>query len=127
VRLANDRLTAHLQGRLVSGFYGDTANYITRVVSGTDTFGQPTYTEITTAIACSFTDKVSIENWREFADVQTVDCEIRFAAVVPAKGDAITITARFDSTSFADKRYHIVGIKDRGLMGYVCALKAVDL
>ena len=126
MRLANDRIVAQIQGRLVNSFYGDTANYITRTQSGSDTFGQPTYTETTTAISCSFTDTVSNEAWKSFADVQTVDAEIRFASVTPSKGDAITLTVRFDS-AYTDKRYYIVGIKDRGAVGYVCALKAVDV
>jgi hypothetical protein len=127
MRLANTGLVTRLKDRTVAGFFGDTANYITRTASVPNTYGEPTYTESTTAIACSFTDQSSAENWREFADVQVVDAEIRFTFPTPAKGDAITITGRFDSSSFTDRRYHIVGIKDRGVMGYVCALKAVDV
>lgn len=127
MRMADSRLVAEIQSRVQSGFYGDTANYIARAQTSVDTYGQPVYTETTTAIACSFTDKVSKENWRDFADIQIVDAEIRFSAVTPSKGAAITITGRFDSSSFTDKRYHIVGIKDRGAVGYVCALQAVDI
>jgi hypothetical protein len=126
---ANSRLVSQLQSHISTKFYGDTANYITRTPAAPDTFGALTYTETTTAIACSFTDKISqsgAENWKEFADVESVDCEIRFSAVTPSKGDAITLTGRFDS-AFTDKRFYIVGIKDRGTFGYVCALKAVDL
>lgn len=127
MRLPSTGLVTRLKDRAVAGFFGDTATYITRTLGLPNTYGEPTYTETTSSIACSFTDQASTENWREFADVQVVDAEIRFTSVTPARGDAITITSRFDSSSFTDKRYHIVGIKDRGVMGYVCALKAVDL
>lgn len=110
-----------------AGFFGDTATYITRTQSGTNTFGEPTYTETTSSISCSFTDKASIENWKTSGDIQVVDAEIRLSSLTPSRGDAITITGRFDNSSFTDKRYHIVGIKDRGAFGYVCALKAIDL
>jgi hypothetical protein len=124
---ANNRLVSQMQAKIEAGYYGDTANYITRAASTPNSFGELTYTETTTSISCSFTDKASAESWRQFADIQTVDGEIRFNSVVPSKGDAITITGRFDDPDFTDKRYHIVGIKDRGAFGFVCALKAVDL
>ena len=127
MRLASKRLTEQMQRVAASDFYGDTANYITRTASTPNSFGELTYTETTTAISCSFTDTTSAESWRQFADVQTVDGEIRFSSITPRKGDAITITGRFDNSTFTDKRYHIVGIKDRGALGFVCALKAVDL
>jgi hypothetical protein len=127
MRAASDRLVAQMQAVVLSDFYGDTANYITRTASTPNSFGELTYTESTTAIVCSFTDQASAESWKQFADVQTVDGEIRFSAVTPRKGDAITITGRFDNSAFVDKRYYIVGIKDRGAFGFVCALRAVDL
>lgn len=123
----NSRLTQELAARVQTGFYSDTANYIVRTASTPNSFGELTYTEATTAISCSFTDVASKEDWADYADIQTVDAEIRFSSVVPKKGDAINITGRFGDSAFVDKRYHIVGIKDRGVFGYVCALKAVDL
>ena len=127
MRLPSSRLVSQMQNILERSFYGDTANYITRTVSGTNTYNEPVYTETTTAMTCSFTDKATVENWREFDDVQIVDAEIRFSTPVPSKGDAITVTSRFDLSSFTDRRYHIIGIKDRGALGYVCALRAIDL
>jgi len=126
--LTSNRVAKQLQRKTAEHFYTDTATYITRTAGTPDNYGQPTYTETTASIACSFTDTVSREDWRDLGDIQEIDAEIRFSsATTPNKKDAITITARFDDSSFTDKRYHIVGIKNRGPFGYVCALKAVDL
>ena len=126
-RLASARVSAQLQRRSVSGFYGDTANYHARTSASTDSFGQPVISITTTAIACSFTDRPALENWRNYADIGVVDAEIRFVSPAPAKGDQITLTAHFGSTAYVDKTFDIVGIRDRGPFGYVCALRAVVL
>jgi len=127
MRLANNRLSKHLQSRVEKMTYGDMATYITRTASTPNNYGELTYTETTEQIACSFTDTASQEDWRDYADVQEIDGEIRFSAVTPSKGDAITITQRFGDSLYTDRRYHIIGIKDRGTFGFVCALKAVEL
>jgi len=127
MRLASDRVSRRIQSQVESMTYGDMATYITRTASTPDNFGELTYTETSRQIACSFTDTASKEDWRDYADVQEIDAEIRFSAVTPSKGDAITITQRFGESMYTDRRYHIIGIKDRGTFGYVCALKAVDL
>lgn len=125
--LLSSRLAAQLQRRTDAAFYGDTATYIRRTSTTSDNFGQQTITSTNTAIACSFTDSGAAESWKDYADILQVDAEIRFSSIVPAKGDYITLTGRYEGETYTDKTYEIVGIRDRGLLGYVCALKAVTL
>jgi hypothetical protein len=47
--------------------------------------------------------------------------------VTPSKGDYVTVTGRFDSSAYADRTFEIIGIRNRGTLGYVCALRAVVL
>ena len=123
--LPNARISGYIRRIQAVRFYSDTGNYIARTVTGHDTFGQPTYSESTTAIVCSFTEQASAELWRNFADIETTDCEIRFDAVTPAKGDRFTLTYRF-GLAVTNQTFEIVGIRDRGTVGYVCALRAVS-
>ena len=126
-RLASPRLTAMLQRETETRFYGDTATLVVRTASTPDSFGQATFSTISTSFACNFSDKPASESWREYADIGQVDAEVRFSAVTPSKGDYITITGRFDDTTYTDKTFEIIGIRNRGALGYVCALRAVVL
>ena len=128
-RLPSARATKAMQRQTVSQFYGDTAATLSDAVSALDVYGQPsTVVTTTTAIACSFTDKPSMEKWQSFSDIAQIEAEIRYAGTpAPAKGNRVTLKGRFDGTSYTDTTYEIVGIQDRDNMGVVCALKKVAL
>jgi hypothetical protein len=53
--------------------------------------------------------------------------EIRFSGPTPTKGNQVEITSRFSGEPMAPLRFEIYGIADRAALGYVCALKAVQL
>ena len=124
-RVFSARTTAILQREVESNFYGDTASII-QVTPGTlDANGIPAKTPVSTSVSCSFTDEPSMEIWRDFTDVEEVEAEIRYAgSPTPAKGNTVTLSGRFDST-YTNKTYEVIGIRDRGAMGYMVALKAV--
>lgn len=132
-RLASARLVAELQRRTENHFYGDTAAWLSDVVNTLGAYGQPdSVTTTPTEIACSFTDlsglqRQAIERWKSYADIEEIVAEIRFTSPAPAKGNRVTLKGRFDGTSYVDKTFEIVGIMDRDAMGYVCALKAVQI
>jgi hypothetical protein len=111
----------------------DTATITYRTVSTYDSYGQVTYSESTSTVDCSFTDKVSKESWAEYADIESIEAEIRFVGTMPSKGDLVTLTHRFNRGDTDDQDYtvesnfEIVGIKDRDVFGYVCALKKVQI
>jgi len=128
-RLPSERLTKALQRQTVSQFYGDAAAVLSDVVSTLDVYGQPnSVTTTTTAIACSFTDKPSMEKWQNFSDIAQIEAEIRYAGTpAPAKGNRVTLKGRFDGTGYTDSTFEIIGIQDRDNMGVVVALKKVSL
>ena len=126
-RLASARLAAQLQAKTETLAYGDTAAVLSYSVTTLDSYGQPNVTTTTTAISCSFTDKPKMENWKSYADIEQIAAEIRFKTPAPAKGMMITLKGRFDGTSYVDKTYEIVDIKNRDAFGYVCALKVVQI
>lgn len=125
--LLSSRLAEQFQRRTEAGFYGDRATYIRRTNSTADTFGQLAITTTSTKISCSFSDGGASESWKDYADVEQIDATIRFTAPVPAKGDQITLTGRYENSDYTDRTFEIVGIRDRGVLGYVCALRAVVL
>jgi len=128
LRMASNRLVNHLQNRVSSGFFGDSG--ILLQDAGTGTFDDNnTETIVTTEVPvdCSFTDKPSMENWRDYADIEQVDAEVRFTGHSPAKGNRFKVTGRFDTNSYVNKTFEIVGIRNRDVFGYVCALKAVSV
>ena len=124
-RLASNRLAKSIQARTVRYAYGDTASYLARTSTSSDAMGQPVITTTTTAIECSFTDKPALESWRDYGDIGQIDAEIRFASPAPSKADRITLTGHFDNAAYVDRTFEIIGIRDRGEFGYVCALRAV--
>jgi len=129
MRLANARLVAQLARRTEDYSYGDTAYIVINVPIGAyDEYNNAVTAESLVPIACSFTDKASNENWRDYADIESVDCEIRFAAqTAPNKGQRVTLAGRFDGDTYANKTFEIIGIKNRDAFGFVCALKAVTI
>ena len=128
LRMANQRLVRQLQRRVSQGFYGDSAVLIRRVGTGVfDENNTETMQTIEIPLECSFTDQPSMENWREYADIEVIDAEIRFVGNSPIKGDKIALTGRFETLSYSDKTFEVIGIRNRDVFGYVCALKAVSL
>lgn len=128
MHLPSNRLVTQLQRRVDSGFYVDSAVLLQD--AGTGTFDENnTETIVTTEIPidCSFTDQPSQEAWRDYADIESVDAEIRFTGHSPTKGNRVKVTGRFDGLGFPNKTYEIVGIRNRDVFGYVCALKAVAI
>lgn len=126
-RLASARLAAELQANVVKSAYGDTGAVLSDSVTSLDTYGRPVVTTTTTAISCSFTDSPKLESWKGFADVEQIAAEIRFTSPAPAKGNRVTLKGRFDGTGYVDKTFEIIGIRNRDVFGYVCALKAVQI
>jgi hypothetical protein len=126
-RLPSNRLVKQLQQKTVDGFYGDSATIIQATVNTLDVYGQPnSVTDTSTTIAGSFTDKPNMELWKDFVDVERIEAEYRYAGTPAlAKGNTITITTRFADANYTDKEYQVVGIRNRGAMGQVAALKAV--
>lgn len=125
-RLASARLTAQLQRVTASGAYVDTGSLLHDTVTGLDSYGQPTVSTSSTAVACAFTDSPDMEKWQDYTDISQVSAEVRFTGATPLFGDRFTITGRFDGTGYTDKTYEIIGIRDRDVFGYVCALKVVQ-
>ena len=125
VRLASPRLVAQLQRRTAEGFYGDSAFLLVDVADGTyDAYNNPVVTTTSVPLECSFSDKPKMESWRDYADIEEIEAEIRFKAPTPTKGNRVKVTGRFDGDTYTDKTFEVVGIQDRGAFGYVCALKA---
>lgn len=126
--LPDPRLVAMLQDRVSSQFYGDTAVLMHKIGTGSFDANNIESTEMRiTDLVCSFTDSPSPEDWRDFADVSNIQAEIRFSGSFPAKGDTIKLTGRFQGTSYPDKTFEIIGIRNRDAFGWVCALKAVEV
>ena len=127
-RLPSRRLVDQLQRRTVSAAYSDTATISRLIVTGSDDYGQPTGTTATSQIACSFTDKPSLEMWKDYADIEQIVAEIRVSSEnVPNKGETVTLEGRWDTLEYVDQQFEIVDIRNRDEFGYVCALKKVQI
>jgi len=132
MRLPSKRLVEQLQARVSDYFYGDTATITYRTASTYGSYGQVTYSEKTSVVDCSFTDKPTKESWAEYADIESVEAELRFVGTKPSKGDRVTLTHRFDRNDFDNQdftalTFEIIGVKDRDVFGYVVALKKVAI
>ena len=93
----------------------------------TDPLGAPVISTKEVVLGrCSFSDQVSKEKWLALYDVEEVDAEIRFFGVVPAKGCKVVVEER-GGHPVHNQEFEVVGIRDRGPGGFVCALKAVKL
>jgi hypothetical protein len=126
--LANNRLAKQLQRATVAQAYNDAGTLLVDTITSLDAYGQPNVTTASTALACAFTDTPSAEAWKDFADIEQINAEVRFgSSATPARGNRFTVTKRFGDTAFTDATYEIVGIRDRGAFGYVCALKKVQI
>jgi len=128
-RLASARLTKFLQAKISDHFYGDTATVVqVASVDSLDVYGQPTVTNTSTSISCSFTDKPSLEKWMNFTDITQIEAEIRYDGTpAPANGDQFTLTGRFDGTEYTDTTFEVIGIQDRDNFGVLVALKKVEI
>lgn len=123
----NPRLARQIQERVYAGFYSDKAVLIRKVATGAyDEYNHPVTTTTETVMKCSVTDQPSQEDWRDFADIGNVYAEIRIVGIAPTKSDLIKITHRFGEP-IAEQTCEIAGIRNRGILGYVCALKLVTL
>lgn len=133
-RMANARLVSQLNRITVDHFYGDTANILKFTRTSYDGFGQPVGTTASTPVACSFKDLSSLqggrtlEKWKPYADISQIAAEIRWqGSPTPAKDDQVVLTGRFDSSDFTDVTYEIIGIQDRDVFGFLCALAKVTI
>ena len=128
--LPSARLVAQLQRRAVNLFYGDSACLLVDVPTGTyDEYNQPIVVESEIPFDCSFTDGPATERWAGYADIEELVAEIRFASPTPTKGNRIRLTGHFgeDEKVSPNMTYEIIGIRERGIFGYVCALKKVSV
>lgn len=130
--LPNKRLVEGLQNRVVTGFYTDVASIMAKAIDSYDEFGQPVYTITETEVACSFTDKPSKEDWESYADIESIEAEIRFTGDKPSKGDTVKLNSMYgrdisDEQAYTMQEFEIVAIRDRDVFGYVCALKEVQI
>jgi hypothetical protein len=122
-QLGPPRLSAQLQRRTQAHAYTDIAVYISPAdPNTTNEYGQPSGTATETTIECSFTDKPNAERWRGDVDIEMLAAEIRFTSPVPSKGGRVRITKRF-SEAVAERTFEVIGVQDRGVFGFVCALK----
>ena len=126
--LPNERLAGYIRRYTESTFFGDEAVYIAFTSGTQDSYGQPARTAKNYTIACSFSEQASAEDWKDYADVETNDSEIRFSlqSFTPNKGDRVKLTKRY-GTAVTNVTFEIVGIRDRGAIGYVCALRDVNV
>ena len=128
MQFVSTRLAAQLQRRTENYTYTDTAVYIPPSGTGSqDSYGQPSGSATESTIDCSFTDNPNAERWRNDADVQQLDAEIRFSsATTPTKGGKFRVTYQFGQ-AVTNRTFEIIGIQNRSQIGYVCALKAVKI
>lgn len=131
--LPSKKFVERLQARVAQDFFVDTATITYRTASTPDSYGHPSYTESTSEVSCSFTDKPAKEAWANYADIENIEAEIRFVGDKPSKGDRVTLTHRFERDNTDDQdftqvaSFEIVAIRDRDVFGYVCGLKKVQI
>lgn len=125
-QLANSRLVAQLQRRTVEAAYTDMGYYTPTADGALDSYGQPAASTSLVPVSCSFTDQPAAEKWTGEADVAEIAAEVRFTTPIPDKGGRFKITRMFGSIT-REQTYEIIGIRNRGAFGYVCALKAVTI
>jgi hypothetical protein len=135
-RLASTRLMSRIQSLTIGLAYGDTAYYYApgSAVTGLDEYGQPNpdVAETGTLLACSFSDDIvgsrAWEQWERTGDIANIDASLRMGRdVIPVKGGRFKLTRKFDSPQFVTRIFEVIGIKDRGIGGFVCALKRVEI
>lgn len=133
MRLASARLVAQIQQKVEDHTYGDTATIEQKTRTSSDGFGQPVNTTTSTVIECSFTDirtlqgGRALEIWKDFVDISQIAAEIRYSGnPVPAKGNTVLLTGRFDSADYVDTRFEVIGIQERDVFGHLLALMQVS-
>jgi hypothetical protein len=130
--LPNKRFVERLQKRVEIGFYTDVASIMSNTVDSYDQYGQPIYTVTEKEVACSFTDKPSKEAWANYADIESIEAEVRFVGDKPSKGDTVKLKSMYGRDAYneqvyTEQEFEIVAIRDRDAFGYVCALKEVQV
>jgi hypothetical protein len=129
-QFVSTRLAAQLQRRTEAHAYTDLAYYIpTPDTTTLDEYGQPTPSATLVPISCSFSDnsdRPNVEKWTGIADIEEIAAVIRFSSPSPTKGGRVKIAKRFGSP-VTERTFEVIGIQDRGVFGFVCALKDVSL
>ena len=124
---ANAKTTNMLYARIKNDFMIDSGVISHYTVSTRDVYGQPTYTTADTTVSCKFNPNPSPEAWTAIGDIEIVNAEVRIqASATVYNGDDFKITNYFLDSSYVDQMFEIIGIKDRGKFGQVCALKKVE-
>jgi hypothetical protein len=122
------RLTAQLQRVTADKMYPDSAYLLMDVATGAyDEYNQPIIITIEIPLNCSFTDNPAQEQWIGYADIEVLAAEVRFKSPQPTKGNRVRLIGRFGETTSPNDEYEIIGIRERGTFGYVCALKKVSV
>jgi hypothetical protein len=130
--LPNKRFVQSLQKRVEIGFYTDVASIMSNAIDSYDQYGQPIYAVTEKEVACSFTDKPSKEAWANYADIESIEAEVRFVGDKPSKGDTVKLKSMYgrdtyNEQGYTEQEFEIVAIRDRDVFGYVCALKEVQI
>lgn len=125
-------LVRSLQRQIREQFYKDQALLLIPTPTGAyDSYNNAVVTTTEVPVDCSFTDTLiqrDVEQWKDWADIETVDAQLRYAGPVPQKGWKVKLVSRFDATPYRDEReYEIVAIQNRGQFGFVVALKAITV
>lgn len=131
-RLPSARLAAQLQDQVAQHFYMDKAILLVPVSTGSyDQYNNLIVTTTQVLVDCSFTDVMQardLEQWKDYADIELVTSQLRYAGAEPSKGWHVKLVSRFDSTPYKDEReYEIIGIQNRAAFGWVVALKVVTV
>jgi len=101
---------------------------MSKVIASYDEYGQPVYTVTEKEVACSFTDRPSKESWANYADIESIEAEIRFVGDKPSKGDTVKLKSMYGETGdYTMQEFEIIAIRDRDIFGYMCALKEVQI
>jgi len=125
--LTNARLTDQLNRVTIDMLYADLGCLI--VYTGTGVFDAnnnevKTVTEVT--VPCSFSDKPTREIWKDYADFETFDAEVRIQNTEPGKDSKFRLLRRFGKV-VTERTYEVAGVTDRANFGYVVALRAVRI
>jgi len=135
--IAGPRLVQKLQGQIAHTTYLDEAIYYPPQKSEAvlDTYGHyttPTESTATggTVCKCSFNDTPNIDSWKigatgnKISQIETsaIEGEIRVASITPALAGRFMITKRF-GIDVVEVLYEVIGLRERGEFGSLCALK----
>lgn len=125
-RIASAGLVARIQRKTKDAAYSSTGFLIRQVTEEYDEYNQPVTNETLVPVEGNYSDKVSKERWLDYADAEEISGEFRLETK-PEKGDRLRVVGLFDGTTYEDQDFEIVGIRDRDVFGYVCALKKVEV